>query len=263
MNVSGKRVLLTGATGGLGHAIARQLAAAGAHVILSGRRGDVLADLAREISGDVAPADLTDRDAVRALAAAHTDVDILVSNAGLSASGLIDTWTEEQIDRALDVNLRAAIILTRTLVPHMVARGEGHVVLMSSLAGKTSTAGSSLYNATKFGLRGFAGAMRAELHGTGVGVSALFPGFIRDAGMFHVTGVKLPFGVGTKSPRHVAQATLKAIERNKAEVDVAPVGLRLGALVGPLAPDIAAAVSRRSGGDEIAKAHEDAHMANR
>ena len=65
MNVSGKRVLLTGATGGLGHAIARELAAAGAHVILSGRRGDVLADLAKEISGDVAPADLTDRAAVR------------------------------------------------------------------------------------------------------------------------------------------------------------------------------------------------------
>jgi short-subunit dehydrogenase len=263
MNVSGKRVLLTGATGGLGHAIARQLAAAGAHVIVSGRRGDVLADLAREVSGDVAAADLTDRAAVRELAAAHTDVDIFISNAGLSASGLIDTWSEDQIDRALDVNLRAAIILTRTLVPHMVARREGHVLFMSSLAGKTSTAGSSLYNATKFGLRGFAGGLRAELHGTGVGVSTLFPGFIRDAGMFHVTGVKLPFGVGTKSPRHVAQATLKAIERNKAELDVAPVGLRLGALIGPLAPDIAAAVSRRSGGDEIAKAHEDAHMANR
>lgn len=263
MNVSGKRVLLTGATGGLGHAIARQLAGAGAHMILSGRRGDVLADLAREISGEIAPADLTDRSAVRELAAAHTDVDILISNAGLSGSGLIDTWTEEQIDRALDVNLRSAIVLTRTLAPHMVSRGEGHIVFMSSLSGKAPTAGSSLYNATKFGLRGFAGAMRAELHGTGVGVSAVFPGFIRDAGMFHVTGAKLPFGVGTKSPRDVAQATLKAIERNKAELDVAPVGLRLGAILGSFTPDIAAAVSRRSGGDEIAKAHEDAHMAKR
>jgi len=143
----------------------------------------------------------------------------------------------------------------------MVQRGEGHVVFMSSLAGKAPTAGSSLY--TKFGLRGFAGALRAELHGTGVGVSALFPGFIRDAGMFHVTGVKLPFGVGTKSPCHVAEATLKAIERDKAELDVAPVGLRLGAVLGGFVPDLAAAVSRRSGGDEIAKAHEDAHMAKR
>lgn len=263
MNVSGKRVLLTGATGGLGHAIARELAGAGAHVILSGRRADVLDALATEISGSIAPADLTDRTAVHALAAGHTDVDVLVSNAGLSASGLIDTWTEEQIDRALDVNLRAAIILTRTLVPHMVARGEGHVVFMSSLAGKAPTAGSSLYNATKFGLRGFAGAMRAELHGTGVGISAIFPGFIRDAGMFAVTGVKLPPGVGTKSPQHVAKATRRAIERNKAEIDVAPVGLKLGAVLGGFVPDIAAAVSRRSGGDAIAKAHEDAHMSKR
>jgi short-subunit dehydrogenase len=263
MNVSGKRVLLTGASGGLGHAIARELAGAGAHVILSGRRADVLDELATEISGSIAPADLTDRSAVHALAAGHSDVDILVSNAGLSASGLIDTWTEEQIDRALDVNLRTAIILTRTLVPHMVARGEGHIVFMSSLAGKAPTAGSSLYNATKFGLRGFAGAMRAELHGSGVGISAIFPGFIRDAGMFAVTGAKLPPGVGTKSPKHVAKATLKAIERNKAEIDVAPVGLKLGAVLGGFVPDIAAAVSRRSGGDAIAKAHEDAHMSKR
>jgi short-subunit dehydrogenase len=232
-------------------------------VILSGRRADVLEELATEIGGSIAPAGLTDRTAVRALAAGHADVDVLVSNAGLSASGTIDTWTEEQIDRALDVNLRTAIILTRTIVPQMVQRGEGHVVFMSSLAGKAPTAGSSLYNATKFGLRGFAGAMRAELHGTGVGISAIFPGFIRDAGMFHVTGAKLPPGVGTKSPQHVARATLKAITRNKAEIDVAPFGLRLGAAIGGFVPDISAAVSRRSGGEAIAKAHEDAHMAKR
>jgi short-subunit dehydrogenase len=263
VNVAGKTVLLTGATGGLGHAIARRLAAAGAHVVLSGRRGDVLAELATEIGGDVAAADLADADAVRKLASSHPHVDILVSNAGLSASGVIDSWTEEQIDRALDVNLRSAIVLARGLVPHMVQRGSGHLVFMSSLAGKSATAGASLYNATKFGLRGFAGALRAELHGTGVGVSAIFPGFIRDAGMFHETGVKLPFGVGTKSPEHVASATLRAIERNKAEVDVAPVGLRIGSVLGGFVPDVAAAVTRRTGGEKIAAAHETAHMSKR
>ena len=263
MNVSGKRVLLTGATGGLGHAIARELAGAGAHVILSGRRGEVLADLAKEISGDVAPADLTDRAAVRDLAAAHTDVDILVSNAGLSASGLIDTWTEEQIDRALDVNLRTAIVLTRTLVPHMVARGEGHIVFMSSLAGKTPTAGSSLYNATKFGLRGFAGAIRAELHGTGVGVSAHLP-------RLHPRRRDVPCDRRQAAVRRRDEVAAPR-RRGDAQGDRAQQGRArrragrpaLGAVLGPLAPDIAAAVSRRSGGDEIAKAHEDAHMANR
>jgi short-subunit dehydrogenase len=263
VNIDGRTALLTGATGGLGHAIARRLAAAGAHVVLSGRRGDVLADLASEIGGEVAPADLTDPQAVRALAAAHANADILLSNAGLSASGVIDSWSEEQIDRALDVNLRAAIVLARLLVPQMVARRAGHLVFMSSLAGKSPTAGASLYNATKFGLRGFAGALRAELHGTGVGVSAIFPGFVRDAGMFHESGAKLPPGVGTKSPEQVAAATVRAIERNKAEVDVAPFGLRLGSVVGGFVPDIAAAVTRLTGGEKIAAAHEAAHMSKR
>jgi len=263
VNVTGRSVLLTGASGGLGHAIARRLTAAGAKVVLSGRRTDVLAGLADEIGAKVAPADLADPAAVRELATAHADVDILVSNAGLSASGVIDSWTEEQIDRALDVNLRAAIVLARSLVPQMVQRGGGHVVFMSSLAGKSPTAGASLYNATKFGLRGFAGALRAELHGTGVGVSAIFPGFIRDAGMFHEAKVKLPLGVTTKSPEQVADAVLRAIERNKAEIDVAPVGLRVGSVIGGLVPDIAAAVTRKTGGGRIVEAHEIAHMSKR
>jgi short-subunit dehydrogenase len=96
-----------------------------------------------------------------------------------------------------------------------------------------------------------------------VGVSAIFPGFIRDAGMFHEARVKLPPGVGTKSPAQVAAATLRAIERNKAEVDVAPVGLRIGSVLGGFVPDVAAAVTRRTGGERIAAAHEAAHMAKR
>ncbi|MDQ4025807.1 MAG: SDR family NAD(P)-dependent oxidoreductase [Actinomycetota bacterium] len=252
MNVSGRTVLLTGATGGLGHAIARRLAAAGAHLVLSGRRGDVLVELANEIGGEVAPADLSDPDAVRALAGEHPDVDILVANAGVPGSGRLTTYSEEQVERALHVNLHAPIILTHALVPRMVERGSGHLVFMSSLSGKTATAGSSLYNATKFGLRGFAGAMRAELHGTGVGVSAIFPGFIRDAGMFADANVTLPKGVGTKTPEQVAAATLRAIERNRGEVDVAPRSLRAGAKIAGLAPELSATVSRWLGSEGIA-----------
>ena len=263
MNVSGKRVLLTGATGGLGHAIARALAGAGAHVILSGRRADVLDDLAKEISGSIAPADLSDPVAVRALAAGNADVDILVANAGLPASGRLETYDDDQIARALVVNLHAPIILTHALAPHMVARGAGHIVFMSSLAGKTATAGSSLYNATKFGLRGFAGAMRAELHGTGVGVSTIFPGFISDAGMFADANVTLPKGVGTKSPEHVAAATLRAIKRNRGEIDVAPVALKLGTLFGGVAPETAARVTRKSGGEQVAMQFETGQLDKR
>jgi short-subunit dehydrogenase len=263
MNVGGRTVLLTGATGGIGHAIARRLASAGARVVLSGRRGDVLEGLAREIGAEVAVADLSDPDAVRALAAAHADVDILIANAGVPASGRLSTYDDEQIERALLVNLHAPIILTHALSPRMVKRGSGHIVFMSSLAGKTATAGSSLYNATKFGLRGFAGAMRAELHGTGVGVSTIFPGFIRDAGMFADAGVTLPKGVGTKTPEQVAAATLRAIERNRGEVDVAPVGLKVGTLLGGVAPETAARVTRKSGGEGIAMQFETGQLDKR
>ena len=263
MNVAGTTVLITGATGGLGHAIARSLAGAGARIVLSGRRADVLEQLAGEIGAEVAPADLSDPEAVRALAAAHTEIDILVANAAVPGSGRLQTYDDEQIERALLVNLHAPIILTHALAPHMVDRGAGHIVFMSSLSGKTATAGSSLYNATKFGLRGFAGAMRAELHGTGVGVSTIFPGFIRDAGMFADANVKLPFGVGTKTPEDVAAATLTAIEKNRGEIDVAPVGLKLGTLLGSIAPETAARVTRKSGGAEVAMQFETGQLDKR
>jgi short-subunit dehydrogenase len=253
VNVARKTVLLTGASGGLGQAIARRLAAAGAQVVLSGRRGDVLAELASEIGGEVAPADLSDAAAVDALAAAHADVDILVANAGLPASGRLETFTEEQIERALRVNLRAPILLAHALLPQMLKRRSGQLVFMSSLNGKASPAGTAIYSATKFGLRGFAGALRADLHGTGVGVSAIFPGFIRDAGMLADADVKLPFYAGgTKSPEQVAEATLRAIERNRGEVDVAPVGLKLGSAISGLAPGLSATITRKLGGHKLA-----------
>ncbi|HEV7806912.1 MAG TPA: SDR family NAD(P)-dependent oxidoreductase [Solirubrobacteraceae bacterium] len=256
MKISGSTALVTGASGGLGQAIARALAAAGARLVLSGRRADVLEALASELDATVAPADLSNPSSVRALAAAHDDVDILIANAGLPASGRLESFSEEQIDRALNVNLRAPMLLAHALAPAMVARGAGHIVFMSSLSGKAPAAGSSIYSATKFGVRGFAGALRAELHGSGVGVSAIFPGFIRDAGMFEDAGVKLPRGTGTRSPEQVARATLRAIERNRGEVDVAPVALKLGATISGIAPELAAAVTRKAGGDEIAAQFE-------
>jgi short-subunit dehydrogenase len=263
VNVAGRSALVTGASGGLGQAIARRLAAAGASLILSGRRAGVLEELAAELGAQVAAADLADAGSVRALAAAHGDVDILVANAGLPASGRLQSFTEEQIDRALLVNLRAPILLAHAIAPAMVARGSGHIVLMSSLSGKAPAAGSSIYSATKFGLRGFAGALRAELHGTGVGVSAIFPGFIREAGMFDDAGVKLPRGTGTKSPQDVAKATLRAIVRNKGEVDVAPLALKLGATFSGIAPELAATVTRKAGGDEIAAQFEAGQLEKR
>jgi short-subunit dehydrogenase len=252
MQISGSKVLLTGATGGLGQAIARALSARGAQLILTGRRVDVLEPLASELDARALVVDLGGAAEVDRLLSEAGEVDILVANAALPGSGKLDSITMEEIDRALEVNLRAPIAMAHALVPTMVKRGSGHLLFMSSLSGKAATAGSSIYNATKFGLRGFAGAMRAELHGTGVGVSAVFPGFIREAGMFADAEVELPRGVGTRSPEDVAKAVVGAIEYNRGEVDVAPIALRLGSAFAGLAPELSATFTRKSGSDKIA-----------
>ncbi|MGK5555533.1 SDR family NAD(P)-dependent oxidoreductase [Actinomadura kijaniata] len=253
MDLRGARVLLTGATGGIGRALAVALAGRGADVVLTGRRVEVLEPLAERVGGTAVAADLADRDGVEALVGEAGDVDVLVANAALPSSGPLAGFSPEEIDRALDVNLRAPIVLARLLADRMVERRRGHLVFVSSLAGKTASGHASVYNATKFGLRGFALAMREELRPHGVGVSTVFPGFIRDAGMFADAGVTLPRGVGTRSPRDVAVATVRAVERNLGEVDVAPLGLRLGALVGGAVPGLAAAVQRAAGGDRITR----------
>jgi short-subunit dehydrogenase len=263
MEISGSTVLVTGATGGLGQAIARSLSAKGARLILTGRRVDVLEPLASELGARALAVDLGEPGEVDRLLSEAGELDILVANAALPASGMLDSFTMEQIDRALDVNLRAPIAMAHALAPAMVGRGRGHLLFMSSLSGKAATAGSSIYNATKFGLRGFAMAMRAELHGTGVGVSAVFPGFIREAGMFAEAGVKLPAGVGTRSPEDVAKAVVQAIERNRGEVDVAPISLRVGSALAGLAPEISAAITRKAGSEKIVASVADGQRVKR
>jgi short-subunit dehydrogenase len=245
-------VLVTGATGGLGDAIAREFSARGASLVLTGRRVDALESLARELGARVIACDLSDRDETDRLIGEVGEVDILIANAGVPASGRFTELTEEQIDRMLEVNLRAPIALARGLAPSMAARRRGHIVFISSLSGKTAQPASSIYSATKFGLRGFALGLRADMRAHGVGVSLVLPGFIRDAGMFADAGIALPFYVGTRTPADVSAAVIRAIERNRAEIDVAPPAVRLGTAFASIAPQLAETVSRRMGNERIA-----------
>ena len=247
MNLQGARVLLTGATGGLGHAIARALHARGAVLTLTGRRVEVLEPLAQEVDGRAIEADLALPDAPARLLEQAGEVDVLVANAALPASGRLNSFSVEEIDRALDVNLRAPMLLAHTLTERMVERGSGHLVFISSLSGKAGAPGSSVYSATKFGLRGFGLALREDIVDKGVGVSLVLPGFIRDAGMFHESGATVPSVLGTKTPEDVARAVVKAIEHNRAELDVAPLPLRAGTLLASLAPGPIGTVQRKLG----------------
>lgn len=249
------RVLLTGATGGIGHAIARRLRSEGAELILTGRRVDVLEPLAKELSATSIEADLADAASVDRLLDECGRIDVLVANAALPGAGDLFELTEEQIDRNIAVNLRAPIVMSRRLAAPMVERGSGHVVLIGSLSGLTASPVTSMYSATKFGLRGFALGFRQDLHGTGVGVSHVLPGFVRDAGMFVESGMQLPRGVRTVTPEAVAKAVVKCIEHDRGEAVVAPVELRLGAALGSIAPGLAASVQRRAGAADIAGGH--------
>lgn len=254
MTLVGGNVLITGATGGLGQAIARDFARRGASLILTGRRADVLENLANELGGHAFPCDLARREEVQRLIAEvqETAIDVFIANAALPATGLLTSLTQDKIDRLLDVNLRAPIALARALTPGMIERRRGHMVFMSSLSGKAASPASSLYCATKFGLRGFALSIREELRPHRVGVSVVLPGFIRDAGMFADSGVKLPPGIRTRTPEEVAAAVISAVERNRAEVEVAPATLRVGAAFAGAAPSLAATGQRLLGGGKLA-----------
>ncbi|HVL94872.1 MAG TPA: SDR family NAD(P)-dependent oxidoreductase [Solirubrobacteraceae bacterium] len=253
MNLYSRRVLLTGATGGIGHAIARAVAQRGARLVLTGRRTDVLEPLAAELGAEALAVDLARRDEVERLVAEAGDVDVLVANAALPGSGAVMDYDVDEIDRALEVNLRAPVVLARLLGAPMVERGEGHMVFISSMAGKVVPPGSAIYSATKFGLRAFAAGLRQDLRGAGVGVSAVFPGFISDAGMFADTEVKLPPIVGMNTPEDVAAGVVRAIERDRAEVDVAPAPVRVTAKLSALAPGPMGALQRRLGSEKIAE----------
>jgi short-subunit dehydrogenase len=263
VQISGSSVLLTGASGGLGHAIARGLSARGAQLTLSGRDTDVLEPLAAELKARALAADLSDRVALERLLDELGDIDILIANAALPASGPLDSLSIEEIDRALEVNLRAPIVLARALAPAMLERRRGHLLFMSSLIAKAPAPGASIYTTTKAGLRAFAAGLRADMHGSGVGVSAIFPGFISDAGMFADAPAPLPRGVSTRTPDDVARAVIDAIEHDRGEIDVAPLSLRVGAMLGGIAPDLVSRVSRRFGSEEIARAIAEGQRGNR
>lgn len=265
LSLSGRKVLLTGASGGIGAAIARAVHRRGAQLVISGRRTDALESLQAELGSDVelAPADLGDHSAVEALVGRAGAIDVLIANAALPASGRFDSFSVDEIDRSLDVNLRAPIQLARALAPAMAERGAGHLVFISSLSGKTATGGGSIYSATKFGIRGFAFALREDLRGSGVGVTTVFPGFISDAGMWADAGLKLPKGIGLRSPEQVAGAVVRGIERDRAEIDVAPVVLRAAGVVSGFAPTLVAAINRRLGSEKLSSSLAEQQRAKR
>src|SRR2546421_1615314 len=226
VELRGKTVLLTGASTGLGPYIARRLHRAGAKFVLSARSEEALNALAGELGDSrIIVADLSRPGEPERLAQEAGPVDVLVSNAGIPATGRLTTFKIEEIDRAIAVNLRAGIVLAAKLLPGMLERKSGHMVFMSSIAGKLPSGGESMYNATKFGIRGFGLALREELWGTGVGVSVISPTFVSEAGVWAGPGLEpLPIA-GGGTPAQGAVGGGGAMTPNKREGGRLPIPL--------------------------------------
>lgn len=242
--------LVTGGSSGIGRAVALQLAGAGAHVLVHGRDRGRTEEVARLVGGTPLIADLATPGAAADLAsqavAARGGVDVLVASAGAGWAGPFVEMTEERLRRLVELDLVAPLVLTRALLPAMVGRGSGHVVLMSSVAGRTGVAGEAVYAAAKGGLDAFAESLRLELEGSGVGVTVVVPGAVRTP-FFERRGRpyarRFPRPV---NPDRVAIATLAAIRRQRTETWV-PRWLAVAPLVRVLAPGPYRRLSARFG----------------
>ena len=185
--LTGRKALVTGASGGIGEAIARLLHSAGVTVGLHGTRKEKLDSLAAEL-GDrvhVFPADLSDREAVKDLAKSAEEtlegVEILVNNAGITRDGLFVRMSDEDWDAVLNVNLTSVFQLTRDLTHPMMRRRHGRIINITSVVGVTGNPGQANYCASKAGLIGFSKSLAQEIASRNVTVNCVAPGFIESA----------------------------------------------------------------------------------
>lgn len=246
MQIDGIRALVTGAAGGIGSAITEALAGAGATITASGRDSDALEALVARVGGSVAIADLRLSEDVDALCDRFDDIDVLVANAGISTDPALADVDAALVDELLAVNLRAPIVMATRFAQACLAAGRpGHVVLVGSLSGIVTSPNSRLYNASKFGLRGFGLSLHQDLAATQVACSIVEAGFVSDAGMFARSGVRLPRPVRTWTADQVAATVVEAIRGKGGEVFAAPPELRLAASMAGLVPAFGHAVFRR------------------
>ncbi len=183
-DLSGKGALVTGATGGIGGAIARTLHERGAKVVISGTREEKLAELASELGDNIymAPCNLMDRSAVSGLYAKAEElagqVDIVVNNAGITRDNLFLRMKDEEWDDVINVNLSAVFAVCRGALRGMMRRRYGRIINMSSISGVVGNPGQGNYSASKAGMIGMSKAMAREVAPRGITVNCIAPGFI-------------------------------------------------------------------------------------
>jgi short-subunit dehydrogenase len=236
--LAGQTVLLTGASGGLGTFMTQAFAERRLKLALVAHPGVDLAKLSKTVEEHGCQAisywsDLRDPAQRRQmLHQVETDlgpIDVLVNNAGVEFTSIYHALTEENINEVLRVNLEAPMILTRLVLPGMLERKRGHIVNISSLAGKSGPALQEPYAATKAALIAFTSSLRATYRGSGVSASVVTPGFV-EAGIYAdlkaKSGCSAPWLLGTSRPDAVARAVIDAINHDRFEVIVNPLPVR-------------------------------------
>lgn len=254
--LKGKVVLLTGGSRGIGPFVAEALARRGVIIALAARSQSGLDEVAKRLRGLgtetlAVSTDLEDHsqreDLVSEVLKQFGRIDMLVNNAGLEMEGAYAELPWSSIQTTIEVNLLAPMALTRLVLPGMLERRTGHIVNVASIAAKSGAPFAATYSGTKAGLAEWSRALRLELSGTGVQLSTIFPGYVREVGMFAKFGVQTPWLVGSCAPNQVARAVVVAIEKGKSETIVNSRPLRYSFIVNELSPSMGDWLMRISG----------------
>jgi len=249
-----KTALVTGVSRGIGTYIVKSIINEGVRVIGVARSQNLLMEMEsdiRKIGGmfHSLPFDLCELKKINQLIKkvnkiSGNGIDILVHNAGVEKYNQYSENSLELIQSIFKVNLIAPMEITRLILPQMLKQESGHIVNIASLAGRKGVAYNSIYSASKAGMIKWGDGLRQELHGTGVNISTIMPGFIANAGMFYDGGQKAPKFLGTSEPQDVADAVITAIKSRKSEIIVNK---------GPMKPLLALNVFSADFGDFVLK----------
>lgn len=231
MDLNGKHVVITGGSAGIGATMARAFAEQGARVLVASRSVEKLRAVADRIVGDHIVADLTDPDDVDAFVARCLErlghIDVFVNNAGVETSTSFATTDRNDLRTLARLNFEATLLLTRDVLPHMLERGSGHIVQISSIAGAIPFPGLAAYSGTKAGITNFTESLRLEIRGTGVDLTVVSPGPVETEMWERLENIQRPFAaVGLTrfrrlgflpklSPEKIADATVDAVLQEK------------------------------------------------
>ncbi|MBT3479442.1 MAG: SDR family NAD(P)-dependent oxidoreductase [Candidatus Marinimicrobia bacterium] len=229
MDLNGKTAIVTGASRGIGTYIAKTLARHGANIIAVARSEAGLQETKVDIensggSCQIIPFDLSNIDGLEGLVADiwsnHGPIQFLVNNAGIEHYQHYDRIQKSEILSILNINLHCPLELSRAIMPRMLDNSEGHIINISSLAGKKGVAYNSIYSASKAGLLMWADGMRQEYNDSPIDISVVCPGFISEAGMFNDGQIDPPPLLGSSKPQKVADAVIKALKKGSCEIIV-------------------------------------------